>query len=757
MKTKTLGQLLIPIMIGTSLCAQDFNEVLRTSASDAEMGENFGKTVSISGNIAIVGSYHDSEDETGVDSLYYAGSAYFFERDEHGNWHEIQKIVASDRSVYDLFGLFVSISGNYAIVGVPWSDLDATGKNLLNSAGSAYIFERNGSGTWNEVQKIVASDRAANDFFGGSVAVSGSYAIIGANYEDEDASGNGTLINAGSAYIFEREDNGNWNQVQKIIAADRHNEDEFGMSVGISGDYAIVGAYYEDEDASDINTIECAGSAYIFERNGSGIWNEVQKIVASDRSMYDLFGNSVDISGEYIIVGAMSEEEDDEGDDTRVSAGSAYIFEPNGTGTWQEVQKIVASDRAEYDLFGIDVAISGDIAIVGAYNEDENDAGENRLQNAGSAYIFRRDKERTWSQSQKIVASDREVDYFFGVSVDISCNYVIAGTNYNGILPGSIYLFESCEPSTENDPENILENGDFGSCTLTPWFTSINSLVGASATTSMVDGTCMLSDFVISNDPYSWHIQLMQPFTAEQLAKLIPGSDYTLSFEAYSLMNARPCNVFFGLNSDPWTDLINQIIEISDEPEGYSFDFHYPSSFSSLALSFGLGSDTTSVIFDNIKLKRKVFDKDNDGIEDLYDNCADTANTDQTDADNDAIGDICDNCPLHANIDQADADQNGIGDACESNQTAVEYNTAKNSFLVYPNPTFDVINISSDNPATITLFNILGVPVKIYTTPTTEIRIPVHDLPDGLYVLEISTAQNRSIQRIIVQHLKTNK
>jgi len=293
---------------------------------------------------------------------------------------------------------------------------------------------------------------------------------------------------------------------------------------------------------------------------------------------------------------------------------------------------------------------------------------------------------------------------------------------------------DKCILLPDYDINNIIINGNFGNCTLTPWFTSINSLVGASATTSLVNGVCYMSDFVISDDPYNWHIQLMQPFTAEQLAKLIPGSDYTLSFEAYSLTKARPCNVYFGLNNDPWTDLVNQLIDISDEPETYSFDFYYPSAFSSLALSFGLGSDTASVIFDNIKLKRKVFDKDNDGIEDLYDNCADIANT-----------------------DQADADQDGIGDACESNQTAVENITAKNSILVFPNPTSDFIKISTDNPAAITLFNILGIPVKMYTTPTTDIRIPVHDLPDGLYILEINTAHNRSIQRIIVQHQKANR
>jgi hypothetical protein len=311
-----------------------------------------------------------------------------------------------------------------------------------------------------------------------------------------------------------------------------------------------------------------------------------------------------------------------------------------------------------------------------------------------------------------------------GIGDDVDQNPYIADNTGDEESP-------DCILTPDNDSQNIIVNGNFGNCVLTPWITSINSLVGASATTTLENGACYLSDITISEDPYSWHIQLMQPFTLKQLTKFIPGYEYTFSFEAYTLSKARTCNVYLGLNKDPWTYLVNQVIDIPDEPKTYSFDFYYASALSSLTLSFGLGSDTIAVVFDNIKLKMKApfQDQDGDGIEDLHDNC-----------------------PAYANTDQADTDQDGIGDACESNATAVENNTAKNSLLVFPNPTSDFINISSANPAMITLYNILGVPVKIYTTPCTHISIPVHDLLDGLYILEISTVQNRSIQRIIVQH-----
>ena len=262
----------------------------------------------------------------------------------------------------------VSISGDYAIVGARYEDEDASGANQQNNAGSAYIFERDGLGNWTQAQKLTASDRAADDYFGSSVSISGNYAIVGASEEDEDASGANTQPAAGSAYIFERDGLGNWTQAQKLVASDRAGRDYFGplslsratmpswgltkrmkmprepthnllpallislsetdwatghkhkssqpptgqpmttlaISVSISGDYAIVGAYREDEDASGANTQTAAGSAYIFERDGLGNWTQAQKLTASDRAADDEFGFSVSISGDYAIVGAHS-------------------------------------------------------------------------------------------------------------------------------------------------------------------------------------------------------------------------------------------------------------------------------------------------------------------------------------------------------------------------------------------------------------------------------------------------------------------
>ncbi|MBC8343639.1 MAG: FG-GAP repeat protein, partial [Bacteroidetes bacterium] len=190
---------------------------------------------------------------------------------------------------------------------------------------------------FNEIVKAVATDRAVNDQYGVSVSVSGDYAIVGAFGEDEDSSGSNTETAAGSAYIL-KYSAGTWSQHQKIVASDRKENDYFGFAVAISGDYAIIGAYADDEDSSGANFIPNSGSAYIF-KNCSGTWYQVQKIVATDRGLLDYFGRSVAINGDYAIVGCEYEDEDEAGADTKTSSGSAYVYK-NCSGTWYQVEKV---------------------------------------------------------------------------------------------------------------------------------------------------------------------------------------------------------------------------------------------------------------------------------------------------------------------------------------------------------------------------------------------------------------------------------
>ena len=157
--------------------------------------------------------------------------------------------------------------------------------------GSAYVFVRSG-GVWSQQQKLEASDAAADDRFGFSVAISGETVVVGAPGDDGAAG-----IDQGSAYVFVRS-GGVWSQQQKLLASDAAADDDFGSSVAISGETVVVGAPWDD-DATGFYQ----GSAYVFVRSG-GVWSQQQKLLASDAAGGDAFGFSVAISGETVVVGA---------------------------------------------------------------------------------------------------------------------------------------------------------------------------------------------------------------------------------------------------------------------------------------------------------------------------------------------------------------------------------------------------------------------------------------------------------------------
>ena len=257
----------------------------KLTASDGANNDYFGDSVSMSGDYAIVGA-------SGDDSA--RGSAYIFERQNNGNWIQTNKLTASDAANSDAFGLSVSISGDYAIIG-----------SRDNNKGSAYIFQRQNNGTWTET-KLTASDGGGNDQFGDSVSISGDYAIMGAP-QDTDAG-----INTGSAYIFQRQGN-SWIQTNKLLASDRATQDRFGDSVSISGDYAIVGAFGDDS---------ARGSAYLFQRQNNGNWIQTDKLTASDGANNDRFGISVAIDSNYVLVGAQLNDENGTND-----VGAAYFIQ----------------------------------------------------------------------------------------------------------------------------------------------------------------------------------------------------------------------------------------------------------------------------------------------------------------------------------------------------------------------------------------------------------------------------------------------
>ena len=344
----------------------------------------------------------------GVDGNPDQGSAYVFNR-QGGAWVEEQKLTASDGAADNFFGWSVAISDSTIVVGA-WPD--DIGSNA--DQGSAYVFNRVG-GSWIETQKLTASDGTVGDHFGWSVAVSGSTIIVGALSDKIGAN-----FFQGSAYVFNRHGE-SWVETQKLTGSDGRRFDQFGWSVALSDSTVLVGA----------TGSLFQGAAYVFNRRG-GKWVEEQKLIASDGGTSDEFGWSVAVSGSTIVVSAISTNQFE-------LQGSAYVFIRRG-GSWIEEQKLDASDGAEFDEFGYSVAISGSTIVVSAPGDDAVDGSPAQ----GSAYVFNREG-GVWIETQKLTASDGAAGDFFGKAVAVNGSTVVVSSLNDTIGPifshGSVYVF----------------------------------------------------------------------------------------------------------------------------------------------------------------------------------------------------------------------------------------------------------------------------------------------------------------------------
>jgi hypothetical protein len=220
----------------------------------------------------------------------------FFRNETISTWIQTANIFLSDAIFGQRFGYSVSISGDVVVVGT-------------NNGDAAYIFELNDTGEWEQSAKLIASDNCESSF-GRSVAVSNNVVVVGCPFDDDGH---------GSAYVFKRDVGAsNWTQAAKLTASDGASSDHFGASVAVSGDIVVVGSIYDDDMGDD------SGSAYVFAWSDcTGTWEESAKLTASDGEGWDMFGQSVGVSGNTVVVG--SAYNDDLGEDS----GSAYIYRLN--------------------------------------------------------------------------------------------------------------------------------------------------------------------------------------------------------------------------------------------------------------------------------------------------------------------------------------------------------------------------------------------------------------------------------------------
>ena len=386
---------LLSLLFAGSGLAQVLEEKQKLLASDGVLGDHFGHSVAVDGDTIVVGARGDIPSAT--------GKAYVFIHSS-GDWTEQQILIANDAEPGDEFGISVAVDGDTAVIGA-YSD-DDNGA----SSGSAYVFTRN-AGEWSQQRKLTASDPAAGEVFGVSVAVEGGTILVGAFRNDDH----------GSVYVFTYSA-GDWIEQQILNASDAEAGDWFGYSLDMDLDTAVIGARYDDDDGMS------SGSAYVFTRN-AGTWAENKKLTASDARPDDQFGMAVAVDGDTVVVGSYRVES--------VGLAPAYVF-TDSAGAWSEQQILNASDGLAAAKFAHSLDLDGDAAVIGAYQNSDDGVA------SGSAYLFTRSS-TGWTEQQKLTASDAEPGDQFGFSVAMDPATVVIGANLdddNDIASGSAYVFQ---------------------------------------------------------------------------------------------------------------------------------------------------------------------------------------------------------------------------------------------------------------------------------------------------------------------------
>ncbi|MEE4329742.1 MAG: Ig-like domain-containing protein, partial [Wenzhouxiangella sp.] len=385
----------------------NWNEVQKLTASDPVSVQNFGVSVSLSGNRLAVGA-------RGADGgVQDSGAVYMFER-QGGTWVETAKLTASDAADSDQFGDSVSLDGNRVLIGA--RDNDDQGSN----SGAAYIFTFHGT-QWVESIKLLPLSGAAEDRFGSSVSLSGEHALVGALDRD--------IVEPDTGSVASFEFTGlRWVQTGELQPALDASNDRFGFAVALEGDRALVGAELDDDGGVD------AGSAYIFDFDGVA-WNLTQKLIAADAEPGDRFGYSVALSGNRAVIGAPREDQVD------IDTGAAYVFEFDGL-EWTQTAKLTPIDGGQGDFFGDAVGIADTRVLIGSPGNTP------ATSNSGAVYVYEFVGSSLDYKEKLVLPPPMDPTpggRFFGTSISIEGNRALIGASFDSTAApsaGAAFVFE---------------------------------------------------------------------------------------------------------------------------------------------------------------------------------------------------------------------------------------------------------------------------------------------------------------------------
>ena len=454
--------------------------------------------ISGDGNTLAVGAYQEDSNVAGIsgdqtdDSALDAGAVYVFTRNDMGTWSQQAYVKASNPDAGDGFGYRVALSedGNTLAVGACYEDSSATGINgnqiddSLSDSGAAYVFTRDGMGTWSQQAYVKSSNSGSDDRFAWRLAMSatGDTLAIGAPYEDGGAIGIGgnqaddSASSAGAVYIFTRDGMGTWSQQAYVKASNTDMGDFFGYSVTLSadGNTLAVGAWFEDSSAVGLDGNQTddssgeAGAVYVLTRDGMGTWSHQAYIKASNTNPNDHFGFDVSLSGDgnTLAVGAYDESSNaigidgNQANNSSAASGAAYVLTRDGMGVWSQQAYIKPSNTDVGDYFGRSVALSGDgnTLAIGAYDEssDATGIGGNQADNSaslsGAIYVFtHEDGMPAWSQQAYVKAPNTGMGDHFGASLALS-------GNGNTLAVGAVHEDSNADGISGNQTNDLANN-----------------------------------------------------------------------------------------------------------------------------------------------------------------------------------------------------------------------------------------------------------------------------------------------------------
>lgn len=407
---KAIVALFVPLFLlalgGQPAQAQKWSYETQLSSNDQESAR-FGISIDVYGPTLLVGASGAGEN----------GAAYFYQLDSKGEWGQVQEVTTLTRSESNgQLGHSVDVSDGIAVIGAPGLGTMNKDDVLTYGSGAAFIYGRGTNGKWEEQQHLRASKIRHYDQYGTSVAIGDGIIAVGARFGNVNAGGVEYDL-AGVVYLYEKDANGTWQEVQRIQASDPERTNNFGSTVAFGKNCLAVGA---PEAFTGVGSERHGtGKVYLFKKDGNGQWQETSIIAPHDVNNWSFFGGSLAFEGDVLVVGDPKGVTDENGKNNLKYSGALYVYHVDKFGSAVFKQKLTAAKRQENAEFGSSVAINGNRIVVGERNHDSG---------RGQGHIYELTSSGKWSSTDKFIPKNGLYRGYLGTDVALCGGYLFASS-----------------------------------------------------------------------------------------------------------------------------------------------------------------------------------------------------------------------------------------------------------------------------------------------------------------------------------------